>query len=123
MNNHKLVPYTTINTVGSKFSWDPYSIVTGIGETYGCYLAIVANNLFSMASRGNFGTPAGLLFLTPTGLSGFFPDGTATEDAAIQMSFWFPALPNGGSATFAIYLCVQRRCGRRCARGYLYHQR
>ena len=79
-----------------------HSIVTGIGETYGCYLAIVANNLFSMASRGNFGTTSGLSVSDSyTGLSGFFLDGTATEDAAIQMSFWVPALPNGGSATFA----------------------
>ncbi|MCB9021558.1 MAG: PKD domain-containing protein [Chitinophagales bacterium] len=95
--------YTTINTVeANPFMGDPYSIVTGIGETYGCYLAIVANNLFSMASRGNFGTTSGLSVSDSyTGLSGFFLDGTATEDAAIQMSFWVPALPNGGSATFA----------------------
>ena len=78
MNNWQPVPTPPSIPKANPFMGDPYSIVTGIGETYGCYLAIVANNLFSMASRGNFGTTSGLSVSDSyTGLSGFFLDGTA----------------------------------------------
>ncbi|MBP9548253.1 MAG: hypothetical protein KBE86_03785, partial [Chitinophagales bacterium] len=95
--------FTTINTIeANPYLGDPYGIVTSIGETYGCYLAIVANNLFSNASKGNFATTAGSSVSDSYfGLSGYDLDGTVTADAAVQMNFWIPALPNDGTAEFA----------------------
>ena len=94
--------FTTINTVESNPSLgDPAAIVTAVGETYGCYLALVANNLFSSASYGNFGTTVGMVSDSYNGLAGYNLEGTNTADEAIQMSFWIPVLPNGTSTTFA----------------------
>lgn len=95
--------FTTINTVEANPSLgDPYGIVTAVGETYGCYLAVVSNNLFASASRGNFSTTAGTSVSDSyNGLSGYELDGTITADAAIQMSFWVPSLSDGGVAQFA----------------------
>ncbi|MBC8047097.1 MAG: hypothetical protein H7Y00_09905, partial [Fimbriimonadaceae bacterium] len=95
--------FTTINTIeANPVLGDPYSIVTGVGETYGCYLALVANNVFSSASYGNFGTTAGTYVSDSyNGFSGYSQSGSITADQAVQISFLVSNLPADASTTFA----------------------
>ncbi|MFN0276533.1 MAG: PKD domain-containing protein [Chitinophagales bacterium] len=96
--------FNTVNTVeANPYLGDPYSIVTAIGEEYGCYLALVANNFFSMGTHGNFSTAATTnVSDSYNGLSGYNLSGSAgSVDQAIQMSFWVPALADGASVVFA----------------------
>ncbi|MFN7014720.1 MAG: hypothetical protein ACK4ON_10685, partial [Bacteroidia bacterium] len=95
--------FVTVNTVeANPVSGDAYAVVTAVGQTYGCYLALVANSLLASASYGNFGTTSGSSVSDSyNGLSGFNQTGTNTADQAIQMSFYIPALPDDGTYTFA----------------------
>lgn len=95
--------YNTINTIEANPSGgDPYAWVTAVGLTYGCYLAIVANNMNASCSYGNFGTTSGSAISDAyNGYSGYNLSGTHTADEAIQMSFHIASLPAGGKTTFA----------------------
>lgn len=95
--------FVTINTIDANpILGDSYAVVSAVGETYGCYLALVAANLFASGSYGNFSTNTGTAVSDSyNGLNGYDQSGTLTGDYAIQMSFWIPALSNGSTTEFA----------------------
>ena len=94
--------FVTINTVeSSPFAGDLDAVVTAVGETYGCYLGIVARNPNARVSHGNFSTNTGTVSDTYDGIGGYNLSGTATADQAIQISFIVPSLAAGASETFA----------------------
>jgi len=94
--------FVTVNTVeSSPFAGDLDAVVTAVGETFGCYLAIVARNPNARVSHGNFSTSIGNVSDSYEGIGGYNLSGTATADQAIQISFVVPFLDSGESETYA----------------------
>lgn len=93
---------TTNTVVSSPYAGDVDALVTGIGNTYGCYLGIGARNPNARVSYGNFGTTSGTtLSDSYDGLSGFNLSGSFSADQAIQITFVIPFLADGESTTIA----------------------
>lgn len=93
--------YKSINTVVSNPPLSGEALVTAVGDTYGCYIALGARNATAKVSYGNFSTSDGTPEETYNGLLDFITSGSHFADESIQITFNIGNIPAGDSAVIA----------------------
>lgn len=93
--------YRSINTIVSNPPLSSDALVTAVGDSYGCYIALGARNATAKVSYGNFSTSDGTPEETYNGLLGFVTSGTHFYDESIQITFLIGDIAAGDSAVIA----------------------